>query len=234
METNFWRRPKTLTIIATGGKMKILAILFILTSCGNYSETKGVLEDSFSRNLDAPIDFETINEAIIQPHCISCHQQYSTYDGVKNEANSILNAVTTNRMPKNTAPLSNSKKELLAAWVAAGTPLGTDAPPPVNQKLEATWVSLSSKVFFPKCLVCHNPQGQAKFLDLSSRQAFFEQRDRDFGGEKLLNFEQPEESYLISVINDPFEPMPPIWSNIEQLKPEEVEVIIEWIEKGLP
>lgn len=215
-------------------KMILISIIFILTSCGNYSEQKGVLEDTFNRNLDAPLDFKAISDNIIKPHCLSCHQQYSSYEGVKNEISNILNAVESNRMPKNAAPLSRGKKELLAAWAAAGAPQGAGTPPPANEELEATWVSLSSKVFFPKCLVCHNPQGQAKFLDLSTRQAFFEQRDREFGGEKLLNFEQPEESYLISVINDPFEPMPPVWSNIEQLKPEEVEVIIEWIEKGLP
>jgi len=222
--------------LTTGEKMKILALFFIFTSCGNYTETKGVLEDTFSRNLNTPIDFKTINEAIIQPHCLSCHQQYATYAGVKNEASNILNAVTSNRMPKNASPLSAAKKELLAAWVAAGAPQGgsTTTPPPANDKLEATWVSLSSKVFYPKCLVCHNPQGQAKFLDLSTRQAFFEQRNRDFGGETLLNFEHPDESYLITVITDPDEPMPPVWSNLELLKTEEIEVIIEWIEKGLP
>lgn len=215
--------------------MKILVLLFILTSCGNYTETKGVLEDTFSRNLDAPIDFKTINEAIIQPHCITCHQQYATYEGVKNEANNILNAVNSNRMPKNAAPLSSAKKQLLAMWVAAGAPQGGENPtPPPNDKLEATWVSLSAKVFFPKCLVCHNPQGQAKFLDLSSRQAFFEQRNRDFGGETLLDFDHPSESYLLTVITDPDEPMPPVWSNLELLKPQEIEVIIEWIKKGLP
>lgn len=215
--------------------MKILVLLSILTSCGNYTETKGVLEDTFSRNLGAPIDFKTINEAIIQPHCITCHQQYATYDGVKNEANNILNAVNSNRMPKNAAPLSSAKKQLLAMWVAAGAPQGGENPtPPPNDKLEATWVSLSAKVFFPKCLVCHNPQGQAKFLDLSSRQAFFEQRNRDFGGETLLDFDHPSESYLLTVITDPDEPMPPVWSNLELLKQQEIEVIIEWIEKGLP
>ena len=67
------------------------------------------------------------------------------------------------------------------------------------------------------------------FLDLSTRQNFFDQRHN-----LLNNFEDVENSYLIEIITDPEEPMPPTWSNIERLNEEEVKTLIEWIKKGLP
>ncbi|MBH46880.1 MAG: hypothetical protein CME71_01775 [Halobacteriovorax sp.] len=213
-----------------------ILILLALASCGNYSESSGFNEENFSRDLSERVTFDIIKKNILTPHCISCHQQYANYESVASGISSISNAVISNRMPKNAPVLSNGKKSLLEAWIIAGLPreIGQPPSPPVDPKLEATWVSLSTKVFYPKCLACHNPQGQAKFLDLSTRQAFFSQRNRDFGGETLINFEQPEQSYLISVITDPQEPMPPTWSNIELLSEDEINTITEWITQGLP
>ena len=71
--------------------------------------------------------------------------------------------------------------------------------------------------------------GKQSFLDLSTRQKFFDRRH-----DLLNNFEDVENSYLIEVITDPDEPMPPPYSNIERLNEEEVKTLIDWIKKGLP
>lgn len=140
-----------------------------------------------------------------------------------------MDAVLKGRMPKNAAPLNDNLKGLLNTWVTSGAPRGGQNTSPVGTKLVATWESLSRKVFFPKCVQCHNPNGQASFLDLSTRQKFFDQRD-----DLLNNFEDVETSYLIEVVTDPDEPMPPSDSNIERLNKEEINTLIEWIKKGLP
>ena len=223
--------------------LKIFSVLVfacvLFSSCGNYSESKGFKESlSGDFNESTGLDFKIVSQEIFSPKCTSCHIQYESYSGVARDLAAIKSAVESDRMPKNSLPLSPALKDLLSRWINAGAPNNVDSQDGNDQTgpvvLAPNWESLSENVFYPKCFACHNPNGQAKFLDLSTRQAFFEARDRDFGGVRLLDFEDPEGSYLIEVINDPFEPMPPVWSNIPALKPEEVSTIVDWIRKGLP
>ncbi len=227
--------------------MKNLLLLLLFVSCGNYTELKeeipsfspgGTPGQSAEVEESEIISFAEVKSKVIDSACLQCHPGYSDYDTVKGEIRNILSQVSTNRMPKNAAPLSDELKTLLRTWFAQGTPLeatpnqdGGNKPPTDVQEEEliATWDSVSKKVIFPKCVTCHNPGGQAGFLDLSSRQAFFD--NREF---LLNNFQNPEQSYLIEVITDPEEPMPPLWSSFPQVTPEEVEVLKEWIIKGLP
>lgn len=211
-----------------------LVFISILSSCGNYTELSELEEFSFDARAVANLSFTQVRDQIFAPKCLSCHSQYGEYDAVKSNLNAIMTSIETNRMPKNAAPLTQSEKELMRAWVKLGAPNSPNAPAPVPMPLEANWESLNNKIFAAKCTICHNPQGQARFLDLSTRQAFFEQRDRDFGGEILVDFENPNASYLITVIADPDEPMPPSWSGLTPLTTEEIEVIKTWIERGLP
>ena len=50
----------------------------------------------------------------------------------------------------------------------------------------------------------------------------------------MFDFENPEQSYMLEVIQDPLEPMPPLDSGIPQLTEEEIAVLQEWIRLGLP
>ena len=87
---------------------------------------------------------------------------------------------------------------------------------------------IMQNVFFPKCVRCHNLDGQASFLPLDSYQSFLDNKDY------LLNgFEDAKNSYLVQIITDPEEPMPPLWSNIERLNENEINVVVEWIKKDL-
>lgn len=216
-----------------------------LVSCGNSFEFKEGPADDFTGRFNfsaSELTFENISKRILNnkinnsKSCNECHIGYKDYSFVASESEreKILSAVLEERMPKNQPALSDELKALLTAWVDAGAPLDdgtTNTQPiePIEEELEATWASLSREVFFPKCVQCHNPNGQAKFLDLSTRQKFFEQRK-----ELLNNLENAESSFLIEVITDPVEPMPPVSSGLERLTDEEVKIVIEWIEKGLP
>lgn len=225
-------------MIKTKSRLLILIALVSLGSCGNYEESKGFIE-SGSAGLGAgqEVSFADVSEQIFSTKCTSCHLQYENYSAVVAELGAIRSAVESNRMPKNMPALTSAQKALLFAWIDAGAPDrvdGGNTDPIGDTALTPTWKSLAQNVFYPKCTSCHNPNGQASFLDLSTRQAWFDGRDRDFGGITLLDFDNPEESYLMEVINDPLEPMPPVWSNIPELSVQEKEVLVQWIRLGLP
>ena len=212
--------------------MNFLFLVFslLLISCGNSLEFKEDPSTRFRGNFEArDLSFSVIKERILNNNCIQCHKAYDDYQTVLSEKDKILNAVLSDRMPKDAPPLANNLKGLLSAWVKAGAPAGQLPPQQDSGKLEPTWASLSKRVFFPKCVQCHNPNGQAKFMDLSTRQRFFEEREYLLG-----NFEDVKNSYLLEILTDPNEPMPPEWTDLGRLSEEELKVIKEWIEKGLP
>lgn len=204
--------------------------LISLIACGNSIEFKEKPGDFTSGDFPlTDLTFATINTEIMQTSCVKCHKAYGDYETVFNERDKILSAVLENRMPKNAPALSDELKGLLSAWVSIGAPQGAGANDGGSRQLEPTWESLSIKIFFPKCVQCHNPEGQASFLDLSTRQKFFENRH-----DLLNNFEDVENSFLFEVLNDPDEPMPPAYSGIDVLSENEKSVIKQWIEQGLP
>ncbi len=223
-----------------------ISLFILLTSCGSYFQKKEQLSPAVDNNQQgaAPsedIVFETVKKNILEPNCIKCHQNYSFYESVRQNLDSIIQNVETNRMPKNSQPLSDEQKKLLIDWVAGGAKniISNDNQqkpnePVLDDKLMPTWPSLSKKIFFARCTTCHSPNGEAKFLDLSSRQKIFESYNRKFEGKALLNFESPAESYLLTVIQDPLEPMPPKSSKFSQLNKTEIEILTEWIRLGLP
>lgn len=217
---------------------RLMLVFFIFLSACSYNVEKNkssLLSQSTQESFSN--DFSSIKEIVFSPSCISCHQQYNNYASVLREISAIQNAVFANRMPKSGPALNENQKSVLNAWIKKGAPefKGTPALPNVISSLEPTWTSVSENTLFPKCLVCHNPQGQAKFLDLSSRQIIFINRNRLFAeGSKLIDFDFPEKSYLLEVLQDDEEPMPPKWSNIPRLSDDELKNIARWITLGLP
>lgn len=205
-----------------------LILCILAVACGNYDKvTEGPLLDT-SRFGASELSFASVKTQIFDVSCLRCHPGYANYNTVKKDINKIVGSVMSNRMPKNAAPVSNELKALLLAYVEAGAPLGgnentSPVPVPVTN-----WSHISETIIFPKCFVCHNPEGEASFVDLSTRQAIFEAR------EQLVNFENPDESYLLQIVQDEVEPMPPQRSNIERLTQDEIALLREWIRLGLP
>ncbi len=211
---------------------------FILSSCLNYSVPKDLeLSPQQVVTASAINDFSSVNRAVFQSRCIFCHAQYATYAGVVRELTAIQDAVNTNRMPQAGGPLTDRQKALLFSWIAKGAPEkeGDFANSFIPEILMPNWKLISENVIFPKCLACHNPQGQAKFLDLSNLRAIFENKDRPYAnGVKLIDFDKPDTSYLLQILKDPDEPMPPIWSHIPRVSPSEIAIIQQWISLQIP
>ncbi len=227
-----------------------LAAMSILgTSCGNSFEQKEIPTDftgigPVDGSTGNAITFAEIKAQILEPSCIACHSNFADYNSFNGMKEAAMGAISSGRMPKNAAPLSNELKTLMRSWLAAGAPetqndvvvtnpgdgsndggSGGNRPPTVDL-LEPTWSSISKKIIFPKCISCH---GAGSFLPLASRQDFFDQRD-----ELLNDFNDIEDSKLIKRLESNTNPMPPTWSGIEKLTTEEINVVIQWVEQGLP
>lgn len=223
----------------------LIGAVLMGTSCGNSFEQKEIPDglgatQPIDSDTSKTITFAKIKTQILEPNCLACHSsysQYSTFNAIKEAA---MGAISSGRMPKGGAPLSNELKTLMRNWLAAGAPEtnndvvvtnpgddtndGNHNPP--TDILEPTWSSISKKIISPKCIQCH---GVGSFLPLASRQDFFDQRD-----ELLNDFNDVEKSKLVRRLESNSNPMPPVWSGIEKLTMQEINVVIQWIEQGLP
>lgn len=211
-----------------------MILLFTVSAC-NFRNDK-VSPDSNAGTFSDPegfISFASVREKVFAPHCIECHVAYKNYSSVANDIDKIVDSISKNRMPKNSSPLSEDLRQLLTQWIEAGLP---QAPPNVGPLpelptgLQANWDSLSENIFFPRCAVCHSPNGEAPWVDLSSRSGMAKTLI------KHIDFKQPLKSKLILRLSDKDEPMPPLppYSDLPQLTEDEINVVIEWIEAGLP
>jgi uncharacterized membrane protein len=121
--------------------------------------------------------FASINEFIIQPKCVSCHNsslKSGNYD-MSNYTNTVVNSMVVPFNPTTSplylrvadgtmapgSPLSATEKQAIAQWITnGGLNDGTVAPPvsptPTPIPLTATFTSISQNILFPKCLSCHN------------------------------------------------------------------------------
>ncbi len=219
---------------------KILKLIFgmLLSGC-SATHVDPILEKKHSTDT-GPLsttspDFASVKKDVFK-RCTICHEQYKTFRGITRELEAIGNAVALNRMPKSGGPLSPEQKDILNRWIQNGAPEFANQPAQTIEfpPLEPNWNSIYDGIIAPKCLACHNPRGQAKFLDLSSRDSIFSQRDRKFGGVKFINLENIESSYLVQILIDEEEPMPPIWSNIKVLNDEELRIFKQWLSLSLP
>ena len=216
-------------------KNLFLNTLFIImiNSCGNsqdFKQSPSPLNFDDGQNLEgeSSITFDQVRVEVFERSCTQCHSSYDQYDVVNSQLQSITSSIRSFRMPKN-SQLSQDQLNLFNQWVLAGAPgPSLNTPPAPTLELEATYESINTHILAKKCTVCHSPQGQVPFLDLSTRFAIFEQRDY------LLDFDKPDQSYILEVIQDPFEPMPPKDSPFEQLTDKEIKILQKWIGLGLP
>lgn len=210
----------------------VLLFCFLLFGCSPARHLPGAGPEGLGKS--SRNDFAAVKRLVFEPYCVGCHSQFRSYNSVIREISAIGETVKAGRMPKN-AVLGEDLKALLEYWIRNGAPNEPGSIKEPGDVLRPVTSSIFDNILIPKCLVCHNPQGQAKFLDLSSRQAIFSARNRTFGaGIHLIDFENVEMSYLIQVVQDPAEPMPPVWSKIPLLTEGELRVLKDWISLGLP
>lgn len=180
------------------------------------------------------LDFATVQAKVFKPHCINCHGDFNDYNVVKTKINVIVDKVRTNQMPLGST-LAADLKAILFDWAAQGAPqTGTGPnpnpppPPPQPIPLRATFESLNAHIFQKKCIACHNPSGQASFLDFSSYEAISNNRGR------LFDFRRPERSDIVEAITDDERPMPPRSSSFTPVSQNELKTLIQWIRNGIP
>lgn len=219
----------------------LLGLSFYVTSCGDKTRIKRDLRGSLSKVQG--VGFSEVFNQVLGPNCTECHSGYSEYRFVANQANRILDATLTGRMPKNRPELNDRLKAILNSWVEAGAPevAGVETKP---IPLEPTYESLRINVFGPKCLSCHSENGPAPndrsfstYAELLAANASFE----ELNFFPLLDPLAPRDSDFVLRIISERSPMPPIkfgqdpnYVPLPPVTPEELEVIVRWIELGLP
>ena len=58
---------------------------------------------------------------VVQSNCLNCHGQYGSYNGLKNDASSVRNAIANGSMPKGKT-MSDAEKNKVLCWIDAGAP----------------------------------------------------------------------------------------------------------------
>lgn len=139
-----------------------------------------------------------------------------------------------NPSPSPTAtPAPNPAPTVAPAPSPTAPPEPTPAPtpaatPPPTSALEPTYASIRQNVLDPRCISCHN-QGawQAKDYPFESYELMTEMTF-------LFDQAQPEKSRIVDAVTRTQFAMPPRSSGFAPLTSEEVEVLKEWIRRGLP
>lgn len=177
------------------------------------------------------MNFSFISSRILQPKCTSCHGtsgnvNLETYDAVRSHLAGIKKSVFIERtMPKRGA-LTLEEKRLLWNWIELGAPSQSEEPPPPDEPLLATYESIRSHIFEPKCMTCHNPTGTGKRVSLDKEGLL------NSPLELVLPGNADESGLIIALERIDDKRMPPAKEGYAALKPEVIQVIREWINNG--
>ncbi len=74
---------------------------------------------SYTPSCSATKSYSIDVKPIIQSNCVSCHSQYSNYNGLNADKSSIRSDIYSARMPKNST-LSSTQKDAIICWIDAG------------------------------------------------------------------------------------------------------------------
>lgn len=216
----------------------IIVVSLLATSCSYRKEKGSNFVVSFNQAMLGKVSYQLINQKVLIPKCISCHGNsgninLESYESVYGYIDKIKEvSIFSRQMPKSPyGNLSNEELELLATWIHAGAPEkatdGSELPPPDVEPLEPKFKSIQRNIFQNKCLVCHSVGKEGGKVSLNSPD---EMKNSEYD---LIDLENPEESGLVlAVLPDARKIMPPKKSGIEKLKPEEIEIIKQWIANG--
>lgn len=69
-----------------------------------------------------PLDFAVVSKVIFAPHCVKCHNSFTSYAKVIGRLDEIQLSIDMDKMPKTAPGLPPELKRLLSQWVNAGAP----------------------------------------------------------------------------------------------------------------
>jgi cytochrome c553 len=145
-----------------------LISIFVLASCGNYSETNPPTTQSFST-----LGFDAVEGMVIRPQCFRCHSAVNSptkgsginledYAVVKARMTDIISDLQDNSMPKTGPPVPDNLKQIVVAWANIGAPMTSNEPmpngtstKPVSIHIPVGFDQMRDKVFTPYCTRCH-------------------------------------------------------------------------------
>lgn len=221
-----------------------------LTNSGQNTESAPISEKTV-------ISYSFVKTSIIST-CLNCHVGHSApemgnINSIKQNITKILDAVHSNNMPpeKNGfAPLSDCKKAILDFWssqsfpevtstivgeIAACKGIGNDPNNPNDpnlipiEKMPLNYQTLLSKVLQPRCIKCHNPDGE----DLEAAGILFYPYNEILKRPKLWAGPGAKAKVVKYLIRNDEDRMPPPESG-NPLSQEEVNFFVRWIDAGLP
>lgn len=177
------------------------------------------------------MNYDFISSRILKPRCIACHDSskdvnLETYDLVKSNLLKIKNSVFVEESMPKRGSLTDEEKRLLWNWILLDAPIRSEEESPEVEPMIATFDSIRMNIFEPVCSTCHNPDGTGKRI-LLDRQSLLD------SPLLLIDFEIPEESgLLVALERKDDKRMPPAKEGYSALKPEQIEIIREWIKNG--
>jgi hypothetical protein len=216
----------------------VLCALALLLSAGcSYRDLKnGTQATQTFGQSGANLGFAQIQAAVLGPKCARCHgAMVASYEAVKNLSQDIQARVGSSDAnfvmpPPNAVPLTTEERNLLLAWIGAGSPRDPTQPNPANPSPPGnppapgnpspppgpaptprlSFANLSATVFQPKCARCHSGM-MGSYESVVANLQEIEMRVRS-------TFD--------------FEKMPP--ARAPQLTTEELNLLLDWIQAGAP
>lgn len=209
-------------------------------SCGYRKFKQKDQYDNFfiSQERLQSISYNEVKNKVFNPKCIQCHGQsgninLENYETTKQALDKIKESVFKYKSmpPSSEGPLNSNQYETLLAWIRAqgpNNPLNGSKPPEIGiEKLEPKFLSIKKLIIDKKCISCHRKDGEAHNVSLDTVD------DMINSPLEVIIPGNPDESGLIlSFLPDSTNYMPPKDSEYSPLKPNEVEIIRQWIFKG--
>jgi formate dehydrogenase gamma subunit len=187
------------------------------------------------------VSWDGVVAGFFDPTCTGCHGSanqtagldLSTYDAAlaggnggpgivpgDPEASVVYRVMSSGSHP---ALLPDDELEVFRAWIAAGAPETDDDAPTTTTVPSAgpSWDGEVAALFDPACTGCHGSSNQTSGLDLSSYEAAVAGGDRGPG----IVPGDPEASVIVEIMSG---------SHPAVLAPEDLDLLIAWIESGAP
>ena len=219
--------------------LSIAILSCVLMACSAFSpeQPERVPEPEKSFGLLKPnekqslMNYSFIGSQILQRRCVVCHDSskkvnFETYELVKANLQQIKDAVFVKETMPKLGTLTEEEKRLLWNWIFLEAPFQSEVNPPEIDSLTPSYESIQRHIFEPACITCHNETNTGKRVRLD-RQSLLD------SPLVLIDLENVDESGLLVALNRKDEKrMPPEKEGYAALKPEQIQIIRDWIKNG--